>query len=142
MIDLFNDLDFSPAINPSAATSDNTAVATTVLDMLDVQSATLLIQAGSLADVDATFAVTAKESDVTTFGGEETDVPDSLLQGTLALAGFTFADDNKARKLGFLRGGKRYKKVTITPANNASAAYLSAAWIINRNGKPSANPPA
>jgi hypothetical protein len=142
MLDLLNDLDFKAAINPSAATSDNTAVVTTVLDMSDLQSALLLLSLGALADADATFAVTAKESDTGAFGGEETDVPAGLMSGTLALAGFTFADDNKLRKLGFLRGGKRYKKVTITPSGNASAAYMSAVWAVDPNQRPSSNPPA
>ena len=141
-MDLFNDLDPKPAINPSAATSDNTPVNSPVLDMFNVKAALLLVSLGTLADADATFAITAKESDVDTFGGEETDVPAGLLQGTLALAGFKFDDDNKLRKLGFLRGGKRYKRVTITPSNNASAANLSAVWILDTNQKPTSNPPA
>lgn len=142
MLDLFNDLDFKPAINASAATSDNTVVNTVSIDMSDIKAALLVLNLGALADADATFAVTAKESDTNAFGGEETDVPAGLMLGTLALAGFTFADDNKLRKLGFLRGGKRYKRVTITPANNASAANMSGTWILDTNQKPSANPPA
>lgn len=142
MLDLFNDLDFKPAIYPSAATSDNTAVNTISIDMSDLKSALLLLSLGSLADADATFAVTAKESDTNAFGGEETDVPAGLMSGTLALAGFKFDDDNKLRKLGFLRGGKRYKRVTITPTGNASAAYIAGTWILDTNQKPSSNPPA
>jgi len=142
MLDLFNDIDFKNGVNPSAATSDDTAVVVATLDMSNLKAALLLIYLGSIADADATFAVTAKESDTGSFGGEETDVPAGLMQGTLALAGFAFSDDNKFRKLGFLRGGKRYKKVTITPTGNASAVYMSATWIVDPNQKPTSNPPA
>jgi hypothetical protein len=62
--------------------------------------------------------------------------------GTEALAGFQFDDDNECRKIGY-RGSKRYVRLTITPANNASAAVLSAVALLGRPARhPTANPPA
>ncbi len=69
-------------------------------------------------------------------------VADTFLLGTEAQAGFQFDDDNECRKIGYV-GGKRYLRATITPANNASAALISAVWVLaNARTAPSANPPA
>jgi hypothetical protein len=68
-------------------------------------------------------------------------VADADLLGAEALASFTFTHDDETRKLGYV-GDKRYTRLTITPAANASAALFSAVTIL---GWPSvaatANPP-
>jgi hypothetical protein len=55
-------------------------------------------------------------------------VDDAYLVGTEALAGFTFADDNECRKIGYL-GNKRYVRVTITPTTTAQAGDTPLAII-------------
>jgi hypothetical protein len=46
-----------------------------------------------------------------------------------AAAGFQFDSDNQVRKLGYI-GNKRYTRLTITPAANASAAFMSAVCVL------------
>ncbi len=48
-----------------------------------------------------------------------------------AAASFQFDSDDQVRKLGYI-GNKRYTRLTITPANNASAALLSAIAVLGR----------
>jgi hypothetical protein len=85
--------------------------------------------------------VLLEEGDVSNLS-DAAAVADADLLGTEVLAGFQFDDDNECRKLGY-RGSKRYTRLTITPANNASAAVLSAVALLGYPSLgPTANPPA
>ena len=75
-------------------------------------------------------------STATTPASDAAAVPDSELIGTEVLAGFQFDDDNETRKVAY-KGVKRYVRLTVTPANNASAALLSAVAIL---GHPDLSP--
>src|SRR5574338_1215564 len=114
---------FSPA-----STSDNTAGVTQAVDRQGYAGVLFAIATGSIADADATFTVLLQESDST--GSGHTDVADadmiSMTAGTApeAAASFTFSDDDKVYLLDYI-GNKRYLKLTVTPANNASAALWS-----------------
>lgn len=137
--DLMNRLAIKRAISP-VSIADNTAAVSQILDMQGHLAACLVIATGSLADADATFTVLLEEASASNMAGAVA-VADIDLIGTEALAGFTFADDDKVRKLGY-KGSKRYIRATITPANNASAALLSAVWLTTPQDQPAANPPA
>ncbi len=52
--------------------------------------------------------------------------------GTEALASFQFDGDNTVKTLGYI-GNKRYTRLTITPAANASAASFSAVCVHESN---------
>lgn len=136
--DLHNRIDVKRAISP-VSIADNTAAVSQVLDMRGALAAALVIALGSIADADATFTVLMEHSDAS--GSGFAAVPDADLIGTEALAGFQFDDDNECRKIGY-KGSKRYVRATITPANNASAALLSAVWITTPLDAPAPNPPA
>src|SRR3546814_11093273 len=62
-------------------------------------------------------------------------VADDMLLSQLAgtapemAASFQFDDDNEVRKIGYV-GDKRYVRLTITPANNASAGLLAAVALL------------
>ena len=140
MRDLLNGLDFKRGLSPVAATTDNTAYVSQILDMQGDDGAVFAILTGSLADADATFTVLAQEGAQSNLS-DATDVADDDLVGTEALAGFTFAGDDKVFKLGFRPSGKRYKRVTITPANNSGNVFISGVWITSPLVMPSANPP-
>ncbi|MCW2246210.1 hypothetical protein M2352_001801 [Azospirillum fermentarium] len=141
MRDLLNNITPVNIIPPSVATSDNTAVVSAIVDSLGYGSVTFVILTGTLADADATFSVLVEHGDAANLS-DALAVPDELLVGTEALAGFTFAHDNKARKVGYV-GGKRYQRLTITPTGNASAANLGAVAILGHPvNAPTANPPA
>ncbi len=127
------------AISP-VSVADNTAEVGQIIDRQGYDGLTFVIATGSLADVDATFAVLVEEGNDSGLS-DAAAVADADLLGTEALAGFQFDDDNETRKIGYI-GDKRYVRLTITPAANASAALFSAVAIL---GWPSvaatANPP-
>ncbi len=140
MRDLLNSIHPVTVIPPGVATSDNTPVVSAIVDRLGYGSVTFVLLTGTLADADATFAVLVEHGDAANLS-DAVAVPDGLLVGTEALAGFTFADDGKARKVGYV-GGKRYQRLTITPTGNASAANLGAVAILGHPvNAPTSNPP-
>jgi hypothetical protein len=142
MRDIINNLEFKPAIVPvAAAQTDNTAMVSTILDRRGYESVGLAIVTGTLADADATFAVTIDHGDAANLS-DAVAVPADQLNGTLALAGFTFAHDSAARKLGYA-GGKRYVRATVTPTGNTGAAPVVALWVLGgANLRPTPATPA
>lgn len=141
MKDLASKLHPSNAIPPAAARTDNTAITTTILDLQGCNSAMLVLLPGANTDANATFGVELTESDDSGMSGA-TAVADKDLIGTEALAGFTFGDDNEARKLGYI-GSKRYIQATVTPVGNDSGnIFLSACWLKGDLAvSPAPNPP-
>ena len=138
--DLHNNIDVKRAISP-VSEAGNTALVSQILDTRGYESVELVILTGSIADADATFTVLIEDGDSATLT-DNAAVADTFLLGTEAQAGFQFDDDNECRKIGYV-GGKRYVRATITPASNASAALLSAVWVLGHaRTAPSSNPPA
>ena len=129
MTDFTSRIKVITAIAPAAATTDNTAYTTAILDCKDFNGATLVLQTGNETDADATFAVTISESDASDMSGSNAVASTDLI-GTTTGASFTFADDNKAIKLGYV-GTKRYIRATITPSNNTGNVFLSGSWILH-----------
>jgi len=136
MQDLFHNVTVSAAI-PPVSVADNTAQVSSVIDRRGYDSLTFAIATGSLADADATFTVLVEHGDAANLS-DASAVADADLLGTEAAASFTFAADNAARKIGYV-GAKRYVRLTITPAANASAAPMSALAIL---GHPNLAPTA
>lgn len=141
MRDMFNQVTPKRALSP-VSVADNTAQVCQIIDRKDFESLTYLIAAGSLADADATFTVLLEEGDDSGLS-DAAAVADADLLGTEALASFIFSDDNKCFKLGY-RGSKRYTRLTITPAANASAAVLAVIALLGdpQSSAPTVNPPA
>jgi len=139
MRDIMNGLDLKRAISPQAARTDNTAVVSTTADLKGYDGCMLAINIGANTDTNATFAVLIEDSDNdSTYAA----VADEYLNGTEALAGFQFDDDNELRKIGYT-GIKRYVRATITPSGNDSGnIFLSAEWVLRPLRSPAANPPA
>jgi hypothetical protein len=139
MRDMLNNVHTVVALAPVVVT-DNTAQASAIIDAQGYDSLTFLIAAGVLADVDATFAVTMTHGDQSNLS-DGVAVPANDIVGTLAAAGFTFADDAETRKVGY-RGARRYVRLTITPTNNAGNAPLSVIALLGHpRNAPTANPP-
>jgi len=137
-MDLFNNIHPVRVLSP-VSVADNTAQVGQVVDHRGFGQCVYVITTGSLADADVTFTVLLEESDAS--GSGFTAVADDDLLGTEALAGFQFDDDNECRKLGY-KGIKRYTRLTITPANNASAGLLQAVAIMGSPAvAPTPNPP-
>lgn len=120
--DLHNNVKVSRAISPISV-ADNTAQVSEIIDTQGYESLEFVIATGSIADADVTFAVLVEEGDASNLS-DAAAVADADLLGTEALAGFQFDDDDSAKKIGY-SGDKRYVRLTITPANNASAALMS-----------------
>lgn len=140
MRDLMNHINIRPAILPIAAITDNTPFVSTILDLQGFDAVTLAIETGSLADVDATFTVLLQEGSAANLSDATTVAAQDML-GTIALASFTFTNDNSCFKLGYV-GNKRYIRATITPAANTGNAFVSAIWVLGYpNIVPTANPP-
>ena len=108
--------------------------------MQALQSAEFIVLTGSLADADATFTVLAEEGEQANLS-DNTAVDDRDLVGLESQASFSFATDNKVFKLGFRPSGKRYKRVTITPANNTGNAFVAGVWVTRPLIAPTPNPP-
>lgn len=140
MRDQMNNIALKRAISP-VSVSDNTAQASQIIDTAGYESLTFAIALGSIADADATFAVTLEHGDDS--GLSDTAAPAAAdIIGTTTLAGFQYDSDNACRKVGY-KGTKRYVRLTITPTGNASAALMSVIAILgNPMAGPTANPPA
>lgn len=141
MRDLFNKITPKRGLSPAAAGTDNTAMVSSIVDMRSHDSAVFVILTGVNTDADATFAVLLEDGNDSALADNAT-VPAAQTLGTAALAGFTFADDNKCFKIGYA-GNKRYARVTITPANNgAGNIYVAGVWILGHpEFVPTSNPP-
>lgn len=140
MRDFAHNIQVKRVLSP-ASVADNTAQVGEIIDRLGFDSLTYLILTGAIADADMTAVVLLEESDASNMAGAvavaDTDMI-TQLAGTApeAAAGFQFDDDNEVRKLGYV-GNKRYTRLTITPAANASAALLAAVAVL---GHPSSAP--
>lgn len=140
MRDSIDNIDVKPLFNPAAATTDNTAFVSNIIDMQGYDRAAFIIQTGSLADADATFTTLIEDGNASNLS-DHAEVAANFLNGTEALASFTFAADNKAFKIGYI-GGNRYVRVTITPAANTGNAFIAGVAILSgKNIRPTANPP-
>ena len=138
--DLFHNVHPVRAISPAAAKTDNTPFVSEIIDTKGYESLTFLLAAGDIADADATLTVLVEASDAANMAGAEA-VPDKELIGTEAQAGLSFADDNKTRKIGYV-GGKRYVRLTVTPANNTGNIFLAAIALLGHpRNAPTPNPP-
>jgi hypothetical protein len=119
--DLYNNLKVIGAT--VAGPTDNTAVQSPIVDTRDYQSVVFVVQTGTLADADATFAGVMAESDDSGMSGSNA-VADEDLIGLEADVSFDYADDNFEGKIGYI-GNKRYVQLTVTPSANASAAPIA-----------------
>lgn len=139
--DLHNCIHVTRGISPAAAVTDNTAFVSQIVDTKGYEAAEFVILTGSLADADATFTVLVEDGDQSNLS-DAAAVADAFLLGTEAQAGFTFSDDDKVRKIGYV-GGKRYVRVTVTPANNTGNAFVAGVWLLGHaRTAPTSNPPA
>lgn len=139
MRDLFNSINPIQCISP-VVISDNTASVGTIVDRQGYDSLTYIISTGTLADVDATFAILLEDGDDSGLS-DAAAVADSDLLGTEVLAGFVFSDDDQTFKLGY-NGSKRFSRLTLTPSANAGSAPVAVVAVLGwPNTSPTSNPP-
>src|SRR6478736_7284299 len=126
--DLHSNLHAVRALSPVASAADNTPWVSQIIDRQGYEGLEFFILTGALPDVDATFAVTMDHGDQANLS-DAAAVDASQIVGTLAQASFIFSDDDKVKKVGYI-GDKRYVRLTITPAANASASLYAAVAIL------------
>lgn len=129
MRDTLHNNKYVPAI-PPIVVGDNTAQVGAWIDRQGFEGLTFGILSGTIADADATFAVKLEEADAddqsdaaeVADGDMISEVADTAPE---AAAGFDYADDGVAKKVGYI-GHKRFVRLTLTPANNADSAPVAA----------------
>jgi hypothetical protein len=141
MRDMAHNLQIKRVLSPVATPADNTAQVGQIIDRLGFESVTYIIATGAIPDVDATFAVLLEESDDSGMAGAAAVADADMISQTAGTApetaaGFQFDSDNQVRKLGYV-GNKRYTRLTITPAANASATLIAAVAVL---GNPDSAP--
>jgi hypothetical protein len=141
MKDLHNNIHPLLGIAPAAARTDNTPIVSTIVDLQGYSSCEFVLATGANTDTNATFSVLVEDGDAANLSDASAVVDDELL-GTEVLAGFTFADDNATRKIGYI-GSKRYVRVTVTPSgNDAGNIFVAGVWVLGHpDNRPTANPP-
>lgn len=106
-----------------AAPTDNTAIASPIVDTRDYDEVLFVVATGTLADADATFTAVMAESANSNMSSSNSVADDDMI-GLETGVSFTFAEDNFEAKIGYI-GNQRYVQLTITPANNASGAPVT-----------------
>lgn len=125
--DLHNNILVTNAMSPKAATTDNTAYVSTILDTANAAANEFTGTTGLEADADVTTTVLLEESAASDMSGANTVAAADML-GTASGAQFNFSNDNQTLKIGYI-GSKRYIRLTVTPANNTGNFFLSGNWI-------------
>lgn len=127
MKDINSSYEIKKALTPSS-TSDNTALTGTIIDLSMYAAVLFALSAGSLADADATFAVTLQVGDASNLS-DAANAPAADIIGSLPAP--VFSDDDTASQFGY-KGLKRYARIVVTPSANASAATFSAVAVCEK----------
>lgn len=120
----------------STRVADDTAQVGQIIDRQGYESLTYLINIGTLADANATFAVLLEEGDAANLSDAAAVADADMISQTVGTApetaaAFQFDDDNEVRKLGYI-GAKRYTRLTITPSGNGGDADIGAVALLSR----------
>lgn len=141
MQDIHNNIQPFGGMFPVAPTLDNTAYVSQIVDVSGYDACEFVLLTGAIASAAATFTVLVQDGNVANLSDAATVAANDLI-GTVTDATPLFTSDNSVLKIGY-RGGKRYVRVTVTPAGNTAALSLAAVWILGHPGSaPTANPPA
>jgi hypothetical protein len=124
--DLHDNILTTRAFAPKAATTDNTAYVSTIIDTFGYESLELVLVVGN-AGTGATFALLLEDGNQSNLSDNAT-VPDTNTLGTQAGAAFASANTNVTVKLGY-KGPNRYVRATVTPSGNTGNFFLAGAWI-------------
>jgi hypothetical protein len=121
--DLLHSVKANRGISPVSGGANDTASVSQVIDMQGYTGCLFVIATGTLSDADATFTVLLEDDDTSFTGAAVAD--SSLISQTAgtapeAAASFTFTNDDIVKMIDYV-GGKRYVRLTITPANNTGA---------------------
>jgi alkyl hydroperoxide reductase subunit AhpF len=140
--DLFNRIKVVQLFPPVAAVTDNTAQVSAIIDRQGFESLVYVLEFGTQSDADAVFSVKIEEGDNSALS-DAANVAAAQLQADTATGAVLdatpaalhqfaadFSNDNVSVKIGYL-GGKRYTRVTLTPANNTGNFFLAGSAILS-----------
>lgn len=138
--DLHNNIHVVRGVSPFATATDNTPIASQVIDRLGYEALEFLFACGSIPDADVTYTLLVEHDDVIGFG-TATAVPDEQLLGLESQVAIKFDADNLVFKIGYA-GYKQFVKATLTPANNTGASLFCVIPVLGYpKFVPTANPP-
>ena len=126
MQDLHNKVEVRRMISPTRVT-DNTAQVSQIIDLQGYDSVEILVATGTLADADATFTALLEDGNVSNLSDNAAVATADRLG---SLPSFTFTNDDSVFKVGYV-GGKRYIRLTITPAANTGNADIAAVAVLS-----------
>lgn len=124
--DLHDNIYCSRAVSPAAATTNNTAWTSQIVDTANYECTEFVGMFGAIDDSDVTFTVLVEDGNNSALS-DNAAVDDAYLLGVEA-AGLRYDSDNKCWKIGYI-GPKRYVRVTVTPNNNTGNAYMAGVWV-------------
>lgn len=127
--DLHSQVKVVTGIAPVAALGASTDSA--VIDTIGFESFEWLISMGVITT--GTFSIVVEESDVVTFGGEETVVPAANVIGVSPI--YIVTDDGQARRVGII-GKKRFQRITLVGAATPVALGAILGLLSNPVQKP------
>ena len=129
MLDLNSEYVARPLISSLTQTNSDSAIVSNIIDLEGMSAAEIILNIGSLTDVDATFAVLFEHGNDSALSDNATVLAADLIG---APANFTFAADNTMQQWGYI-GIKRYLRLTITPTgNNSGSASLGAVAFLKK----------
>ncbi len=102
-----------------------------VIDTVSFESFEWLIDVGPITT--GTFSLVLEESDVVTFGGEETVVPTANVLGDSPT--WIITDDDQVRRVGIV-GKKRFQRVTLVGAATPVADFCIMGLLSNAKDEP------
>jgi hypothetical protein len=117
----------SPADNGPAG---DAPIVGQIVDNAGFNALTYIVETGTIDDTNATFTTLLEEGAAANLS-DAAAVADEHMLGTEALASFTYADDDKVKKLGYI-GSKQFTRMTITPSGlgTAQVAALSVCAVL------------
>lgn len=135
MRDFAHNIQVKRVLSPVATPADNTAQVGQIIDRLGYGGLTYLIAIGAVPDADATFTALLEEGDAANLSDAAAVADADMISQTSGTApetaaSFRYDSDDQVRKLGYV-GNKRYTRLTITPALNASATLLAAVAVLS-----------
>lgn len=123
--DLYNDIDVRSGLNIGAIAT-NTTTSGAWIDTFGSYGVTYSILSGTITD--GTYTPVLYEADEDN-QSDAAPVDTNFVIGTYASATFVAADDNAAKKLGYV-GKKRYVQLRIVSTSVSSGGTLSASAIV------------
>jgi hypothetical protein len=132
--DMNADLGFVLAEPPVTQTNSDTALVSSIVDMVDYVSGMFVIMTGAVTDTNVTSTVLLEHGDDSGLSDAAgVDDADMLPAGTgqEAAAAPAAASDNTVTSIGYA-GTKRYLRLTITPSGNNSGDLPIAVLFIGK----------